>query len=309
MHGEAGCNLRLRDDVSAAEGGDTVMPPFFGKTVVLHRVVGQNGKRNRKIRPTMTGGSMNDDTLLRQAAALIRRSRLTVAMTGAGVSVESGLSDFRSPDGIWSKYDPREYAYIDSFLRNPRKVWRFIEELIEGYGDVQPNAGHQAMARLEEAGLLAAVITQNIDNLHQAGGSRHVVEFHGNMHRLVCLDCQNHYAISDEKVMSRMPPECECGRILKPDFIFFGEMIPTRALESSFSLAARCEVLLVAGTSAEVSPASMIPVEAKRSGAKLIELNLQPTVLTDNLTDIFLEGPFARTMPRLADAVLAENAD
>jgi len=249
---------------------------------------------------------MADDSALTTAAAAIRRSRLTVAMTGAGVSVESGLPDFRSPGGIWSKYDPREYAYIESFLRNPRKIWRFIDELIRDYGDAQPNEGHRALARLEAAGKLAAVITQNIDNLHQAGGSEKVIEFHGNMHRLICLDCRSSYSIRDEEVMAQTPPQCRCGRVLKPDFVFFGEMIPPRALEESFRLAAQCDVLLVAGTSAEVSPASMIPAEAKQSGATLVELNLSPTLLTDHLTDIFLPGPFAEVMPRLTTAVLAE---
>ncbi|MBN2432740.1 MAG: NAD-dependent deacylase [Acidobacteria bacterium] len=251
---------------------------------------------------------MPDEHLLAQAADQLRRSRLTVAMTGAGVSVESGLPDFRSPGGIWSRYDIREYAYIENFLRNPRKVWQFIDELIRDYGDAQPNEGHRALARLEAAGKLEAVITQNIDNLHQAGGSEQVIEFHGNMHRLVCLDCRQFYSIRDAGVMAHTPPQCRCGRILKPDFVFFGEMIPPQALEESFRLASRCDVLLVAGTSAEVSPASMIPVEAKQGGAMLIELNLSPTMLTDHLTDIFLQGPFAEVMPRLTAAVLADHA-
>ncbi len=246
---------------------------------------------------------MQDDRWLATAAGLIAESEYTVALTGAGASVESGLPDFRSPGGIWDRYDTREYAYLDSFIRHPRKVWKFVEELLSSYGKCAPNAGHRALADLERYGRLQGVITQNIDNLHQEAGSRTVVEFHGNLQRLVCLDCRKRYAMDDPAVRAQMPPCCECGRILKPDFIFFGEMIPPRALEESFAMARRCQVLLVAGTSAEVAPASMIPYEAKRSGARVVEINTQPTVLTGDVSDIFLQGRFADVLPNLARRV------
>jgi NAD-dependent deacetylase len=246
---------------------------------------------------------MTPPTPFQAAAYALRRSARTVALTGAGASVDSGLPDFRSPGGIWDRYPASEYACLDSFLANPAKVWTFVGELLSTYGDVQPNDGHRALARLEERGLLQAVITQNIDGLHQAAGSREVIEFHGSLRRLVCLDCGKSYPSGGE-ILRKLPPRCRCGRILKPDFVFFGEMIPPLALETSFELARRCQVLLVAGTSAEVAPASAIPHAAKEAGAVIVELNLAPTLLTGRLTDHFLAGPFARVMPELARLVL-----
>jgi len=238
------------------------------------------------------------------ASDIIKKSRYTIALTGAGVSVDSGIPDFRSPGGIWSRYDINEYAYIENFLLEPEKIWRFIKELIDSYSDAKPNDGHIAMARLEEVGFLKGIITQNIDYLHQSAGSKNVIEFHGNMRHLVCLHCRKKYSIEDTTIMSEMPPRCKCGSILKPDFVFFGEMIPQNALKESFRMASRCDVLLVAGTSAEVSPASNIPFEAKHNGAKIIELNLKPTLLTASLTDIFLQGAFAEVMPELVNMVI-----
>jgi NAD-dependent deacetylase len=247
--------------------------------------------------------TMADEAVLDRVAEAMQRSDCTVALTGAGASVDSGLPDFRSPGGIWDRYNVVEYAYLDAFLTHPEKVWVFIRELIEAYGDARPNEGHRALAALEAAGRLAGVVTQNIDGLHQAAGSRHVVEFHGSLRRLVCLTCRRRFEF-DAARRAAMPCRCpECRRLLKPDFIFFGEAIPVEALMESFALARRCDVLLVAGTSAEVAPASMIPYEAKDCGALIVEVNLQPTLLTRSLTDCFLEGPFAEVMPRLARRV------
>jgi len=251
-----------------------------------------------------SGSGMQGKNLQQRAASEIRSSSSTIALTGAGVSVESGLPDFRSSDGIWSRYDIYEYAYLDSFIRNPHKIWAFVDELLRSFGHAQPNPGHLALAELEKHRFLNGIITQNIDNLHQAAGSRHVVEFHGNLHRLVCLDCGGRFSMENEKVMANMPPVCTCGRILKPDFVFFGEMIPPTALEESLEMAGDCDVLLVIGTSAEVAPASLIPIEAKRKGAVIIELNLASTALTEQITDYFLQGSFAEVMPQLTRCVL-----
>jgi NAD-dependent deacetylase len=242
---------------------------------------------------------MNDDRRLASAASAVRRSRFCIALTGAGVSVESGLPDFRSPGGLWDRYDVADYATLDAFIRNPEKVWMFVRELLDNYGQVQPNPGHRALAELETAGRLRAVITQNIDGLHQAAGSRRVVEFHGSLRRLVCLDCGRTCPSGEPSVRTAAAPRCTCGRILKPDFVFFGEMIPEAALAESFALARRCDVLIVAGTSAEVAPASMIPYAAKAAGATVVELNLRPTGLTGSVTDHFIAGPFGTTMVEL----------
>lgn len=242
---------------------------------------------------------------LRQAASLWRSAPGAVALTGAGVSVESGLPDFRSAGGIWSRYEVGEYATIHAFRRNPGKVWNFVSELLDSYAGVQPNPGHRALAELERQSWLQGVITQNIDGLHQAAGSRRVVEFHGSLRRLVCISCgKMRDAAAVLADPAARPPRCECQRILKPDFIFFGEAIPSEALELSSRLVRQCPVLLVAGTSAEVAPASQLPYLAKAAGAAIIELNLERTWLTGELTDVFLQGPFSLVMSRLAEAVL-----
>lgn len=243
---------------------------------------------------------MHDGEILDRAANAFRKSRFNLAFTGAGVSVESGLPDFRSPGGLWDRYDVAEYATLTAFQRHPEKVWTFVRELLDGYGGVQPNAGHRALAELETAGVLHAVITQNIDGLHQAAGSRRVVEFHGSLRRLVCLGCGRMCPTDDLSVRALPVPRCACGRIFKPDFVFFGEAIPEAALTDAFALARTCGVLLVAGTSAEVAPASLIPYEAKAAGATIVELNVRPTTLTDGLTDHFIAGAFAHTMVELA---------
>jgi len=174
---------------------------------------------------------------------------------------------------------------------------------VESYGDAQPNDGHRALAALEAAGRLEGVVTQNIDGLHQAAGSRRVVEFHGSLRRLCCLSCRRRYDF-DAAMRAAMPCRCPaCRRLLKPDFVFFGEAIPPEALEEAFGLARRCEVLLVAGTSAEVAPASLIPYEAKDAGAVVVEVNTRPTVLTGAITDFYLEEPFAVALPELARRV------
>jgi len=247
---------------------------------------------------------MNLTAQLKQAAELIRGAAgATVALTGAGASVESGVPDFRSPGGIWSRYSVAEYATIEAFLADPAKVWTFVRDLVAEFGDAAPNPGHRALARLEAAGYLRGVITQNIDGLHHQAGSRAVVEFHGSMRQLVCLRCHQKTPFRREEHLRRLPPRCRCGAALKPDFIFFGEAIPEEALATSHLWATSCRVLLVAGTSAEVAPASAIPYRAVSRGARVIELNLAPTILTEDLDTLFLAGPFAELLPRLADLV------
>ncbi len=148
-----------------------------------------------------------------------------VALTGAGISVESGIPDFRSAGGLWEKFNPMEYATIDAFIRDPRKVWRMLTSLADLLEQAEPNPAHSALARLEKAGLLTGVVTQNVDNLHQRAGSVRVVEFHGNGQRLLCLSCHKVYDAGDVGELGS-PPQCGCGEILKPDVVLFGEAIP-----------------------------------------------------------------------------------
>jgi NAD-dependent deacetylase len=226
--------------------------------------------------------------LTEKVAELLRSSRLAVALTGAGLSVESGIPAFRGSQGLWDRYDPLEYAHIEAFRADPKKVWEMLAELGGLVERAQPNAAHRGLARLEEMGYLRAVITQNIDALHQRAGSREVIEFHGNGQRLICLGCGRRYA-QDAVALGTLPPRCSCRGVLKPDVVFFGEPIPTEASEKALAYCRRCDLLLVIGTSAVVAPASHLPLIAKQQGARVVEINLERTHLSDTVADVVLE--------------------
>lgn len=250
------------------------------------------------------------DTALHDKSALIKRaakdilnSQKTIALTGAGISVESGIPDFRSAQGLWSKYDPEEYAHISAFRSNPEKVWRMLKEMTELVLGAEPNPAHIALAELERMGLLSAVITQNVDGLHQRAGSKAVIEFHGSNQWLVCLEC-GHRQESASLSTADIPPRCPtCGSILKPDVVFFGEPIPWEAQTRAFEEAQTCELVLVIGTSAVVYPAGGIPIVAKRSGAKVAEINVEPTALTGSVSDYLLQGPASKILAKIVEEV------
>lgn len=223
----------------------------------------------------------------RDAAEALRTRRNAVALTGAGISVDSGIPAFRGAQGMWEKYDPMEYATIGAFHRDPGKVWTMLAEMVDILSRASPNAAHRALAELEGMGVLRSVITQNVDGLHQAAGSRKVVEFHGNAFELLCLSCRNRYP-SREKVREGIPPQCECGAILKPDLVLFGEPIPWSAQEEAEAEANAARILLVVGTSAQVSPACEIPAAAMHAGALIVEINPEETPLTRSVTDIHI---------------------
>ena len=241
------------------------------------------------------------DESIEKAARAVLDSNLTLALTGAGISVESGIPDFRSKGGLWDRYDPEEYASIYSFQRNPEKVWQMLREMEETVDKARPNAAHIGLAELEAMSLLTSVITQNVDNLHQEGGSKDVIEYHGNSRSLTCLWCNRRYDYEEKR--GEYPPYCECGRILKPDVVFFGEAIPMEAMTRSYQLASSCQALLIIGTSAVVSPFNVLPRQAKQVGATIIEINLEKTVLTDHITDILLLGTATETVSGLVSAV------
>jgi NAD-dependent deacetylase len=237
--------------------------------------------------------------LINKAAEIIFRSRLTLALTGAGISVESGIPDFRSAGGLWSKYDPAEYATIHAFRQDPEKIWNMLRDMDGLIAQARPNPAHIGMGEMEKLGFLHCIITQNVDNLHQAGGARNVIEYHGNSSTLSCLWCGTRYKAEEKR--GEHIPRCGCRQVLKPDVVFFGEAIPEQALTRSFHLASSAEVVMVVGTSALVSPANTIPSMAKSRGAKLIEMNMERTHLTDTVTDIFIEGRAGETIPALVE--------
>jgi NAD-dependent deacetylase len=233
--------------------------------------------------------SATSETRLERAAALLRESTRTTAFTGAGISVESGIPPFRGPDGLWSTYDP-SVLDLRRFYEAPEETWRILRKLFyEFFVEARPNRAHQVLARMEAEGLLAAVITQNIDNLHQLAGSREVYEFHGTSRRLICVECGAAHS-ADQVDLDTLPPRCSCTGVLKPDVVFFGEEIPPAAYQRSMEEAASADVFLVVGTTGEILPASFIPYEAKSQGAQIVEVNTEPSAFTDSITDVFLSG-------------------
>ena len=236
------------------------------------------------------------------AAALLRQGRRAVALTGAGISVESGIPDFRSPDGLWSRFDPGEYAHIRALRANPAKVWTMLREMEELISRARPNPAHLALAELEARGILLGIITQNVDNLHQAAGSKRVVEYHGNALRFRCDLCKAPHP-RENLDFKHTPLYCRCGGLIRPDVVFFGEAIPPAAQAEAEVLARGCDLLLVIGTSGEVAPASYLPYTARESGAIIVENNLKPTRLTYTLTDHFLPGPAGKVWPLVVQAL------
>jgi NAD-dependent deacetylase len=209
-------------------------------------------------------------------AELVRSSRSTVALTGAGISVPSGIPDFRSPGtGLWEKVDPMEVAHIDVFVREPRRFWSYYRPRFGMLEEKQPNGAHTALAELESRGLLEAVITQNIDRLHRKAGSRRVVEVHGS-----CFSCRTSYPL--ERVKSLFDEEgvarcAECGGAVKPDVVLFGEPLPEAAMEEAYALASRADLLICIGSSLEVYPVASLPAVALRSGGRIAIVTKGPT--------------------------------
>jgi len=238
---------------------------------------------------------MTED-LFDKAAALLRRSRNGLALTGAGVSTESGIPDFRGKNGLWSRYDPFEYGTLGAFMANPEKVWRMLAGLLEAV-DAEPNTGHKALAVLEQQGLLSGLITQNIDSLHQRGGSRNVVEFHGSLETFSCLACGAGYNLAFVKG-SPLPPHCSsCSAILKPDIIFFDERIPEPVFIRTEQMLASADLLLVAGTSCQIQPAARIPFIVHSRGGTIIEINREPAL--GHIAAVTLQGNFSTVMEEL----------
>jgi NAD-dependent deacetylase len=222
-----------------------------------------------------------------EAASLIRSARYLTAFTGAGVSVESGIPPFRGPGGLWSRYDPRMLE-LDYFRAHPDMAWPVIREIFyDHFGTAKPNTAHEVLARLETAGILKTLITQNIDNLHYLAGSRNIVEFHGNSRLLLCMACGSRVDAAPV-LLEILPPRCPCGGVYKPDFIFFGEGIPPEAYARSQKAASLSDVMIIAGSTGEVFPAAMVPRWASEAGAKVIEINPEPTEFTGTITDIHI---------------------
>ncbi|SLM29807.1 NAD-dependent deacetylase 1 [Desulfamplus magnetovallimortis] len=244
--------------------------------------------------------------MFEEAAKLIRTSRRTIAFTGAGISVESGIPPFRGENGLWNRYDPATFD-INYFMSNPQQSWTVMRDIFyDLFGNVKPNAAHYALAELEARGMLQGIITQNVDNLHTDAGSAVVHEFHGSLKKLVCIKCNKKIPV--EKVsLDILPPRCtKCQGILKPDAVFFGEGIPENPYTSAFREAERSNLFILIGSTGEVAPANMIPRMAKGNGAKIIEINIAESSYTGSVTDIFLQGKATEMMELLVEAIDSE---
>ena len=251
---------------------------------------------------------MTDHGPIDSLAREIRDADSVVAFTGAGVSTASGIPDFRGEDGLWDRYDMDDF-HVRRLRADPAKFWDDRLDLAEElYADAGPNAAHDALARLEGAGAVDAVVTQNVDGLHRAAGSDDVIELHGNGARVVCLDCEERFAA--EAVRERVrdgerPPTCDCGGLLKPDVVLFGERLPEAAMLRAQSLAEGSDVFLAVGSSLSVEPAAGLPRAAARRGATLAVVNLDETPLSDRAAYDF-RADVTDLLPRLTDAVLDE---
>ena len=236
--------------------------------------------------------------LYKKVAQVILDCRNVVALTGAGVSAESGIQTFRDKNGLWDKYDPMVYASIEVFRSDPSKYWTIRGDFIRNYDDFQPNPGHIALAELERMGYLRSVITQNIDGLHIKAGSKKVIEIHGSLRETRCLTCGKEYTAPH--VPDGLPPYCACGGVLKPNTVLFGESLSQDVLTEACNEARACKVMLVIGTSAVVQPAASLPHIAREGGSKIIEVNIEKAF---PVSDYFIQEKAGIALPRIIEAL------
>ena len=243
-------------------------------------------------------------------AGLLRDEQPCIALTGAGVSTESGIPDFRSPGGLWAEFDPLEYGSLEAFRADPEKVWRFYAPRFAMLSHAEPNAGHLALAELERRGLVQAVVTQNIDRLHTRAGSRDVVEVHGSIQTSSCPGCGAVFELADVLPLIEAgdgAPRCpRCGRVLKPGVVFFGEVLPEQAIDRAFALAAAARLLLVVGSALEVYPVAGLPLETLGAGGSLAIVNKGPTAF-DRRATVRIGGSAGEALAAVVSALDARE--
>lgn len=252
---------------------------------------------------------MNDlHFLIEKAGDLVRQARRAVVLTGAGISTASGIPDFRSPDsGLWNSVNPMTVASIMAFRQRPQDFYDWVRPLVDVMLAAKPNAAHIALAQLEAAGRLSSVITQNIDGLHQAAGSKNVYEVHGHIREATCMRCYEVYpaeAVLKQFVEDSQVPTCHCGGVLKPNVILFGEQLPMQALLGARAEVEQCDLLIVAGSSLEVAPVSELPEQVLANRARLIIVNFQPTYM-DRYADVVIHENVADVLPSMVEMVMA----
>jgi len=251
---------------------------------------------------------MIDKELLRQICEDLKQSQNVISFTGAGISEESGIPTYRSKGGFWTKYDPNKYASIDAFNEDPSYYWNFYKDTRKPILEVaQPNPGHFALSELEKMGKMRYVVTQNIDGLHAMAGSQNVIELHGTTRSFRCKKCEKHYVIEEvnDILETELPPLCrECNGVIRPNVIFFGEMLPGEAINTAMMEAAQADFIIGIGSSMVVYPAAQIPVIAKENGARFLIVNAEVTNL-DLIADYVINGKAGEILPEIVNALKA----
>jgi NAD-dependent deacetylase len=268
------------------------------------------------------------EDLIKRAAGDLANSTHAIALTGAGISTESSIPDFRGPKGLWTtnkEAEAKAYERFDLFLNDPKTYWEELVDLRGAYGafhgqirGAQPNPGHFALAELEALGILKCIITQNIDGLHKKAGSKRVLEYHGSVNALRCISCGSRFSW-EEISLNELPPRCKCGALLKDDVVHFREPIPLDVMEESEKEALTCDLMLICGTSAVVYPFANLPRMARfhagrsvlgldmvrrKANVKIIEVNAEPTPLTqERVSDYLIQGKTGQILPRIVDSL------
>ncbi|HEY45252.1 MAG: hypothetical protein AMJ88_04350 [Anaerolineae bacterium SM23_ 63] len=253
---------------------------------------------------------MVPDSRISQAAQLLQQAKHTVAFTGAGISTPSGIPDFRSKgSGLWERYNPMEVASLSAFRYDPDKFYKWIQPLALTMIEAEPNPAHFALARLEKAGLLAGIVTQNIDDLHRRAGSEIIFEVHGHLREATCVSCYSCHSTNgfiEEFINTGETPHCpECGGVLKPNTVLFEEQLPYDIFMGAANLLSQSDLIIIAGSSLEVVPVASLPVGPLNAGARLIIVNNYPTYL-DERADVIFREDVAVVLPRLVSEVLGE---
>ncbi len=249
------------------------------------------------------GGLKDPYAAASEAARIIRSSHSAIAFTGSGISAEAGIPTFRGRDGLWNKYRPEELATPEAFARDPLKVWKWYAWRIRLVLEAKPTVSHCVLAAMEREDLLDAVITQNVDGLHQRAGSRRVVELHGSILRARCTVCGAKWRITRAPSDDELPLRCpKCGGLARPDVVWFGEPLPSDALREALALAARADAVIIVGTSGVVEPAGSIPLVAYERGARLINVNAEPNRYT-GIAHVEYRGPASRFFAALAEVL------
>lgn len=265
------------------------------------------------------------ESLIKRAANDLVESKYAIALTGAGMSTESGIPDFRGPKGIWTtnkEAEAKAYKRYELFLKDPKGYWEEMLGSRGAYGGfyqeirkAKPNPGHYALAELESLGILKCIITQNIDGLHEKAGSKRVLEYHGSTYKLRCISCGSRSAM-EEVSLDELPPRCKCGGVLKYDVVHFKEPIPLDVMEESEREALRCDLMLIGGTSAVVYPFANLPRIAKfrfgrlKTNVKIIEVNAEPTPLThEGISDYLIQGKIGEVLPKIVEEVKKAHLD